>query len=399
MDTNQRSGESVRLGPAEFALALAVGAFVYALSCALVWPEPEPMGFGLEWQLMSTDPAALHGRFPHRILASLLAFLTGMGGERFVLFVRALHVVMLGCVFLYARRLGTTRLDGVLIALAVAVTAAVQIYKQHWVGYCDPLGFSLFLLMATFVRHRAAFWLLFLASLATHELSVFLLPWLWFLRRREDAAWRRDLAWLAAVMVAYGAFYLTVRAVAQPQFAADFFLEHPLFPWGALATWSMTLTHWLVGYGPLLAVLAWHQHTPAHGRERWQLWLVVLAVAVILSIAFDWSRHANLIVLPFVLASARFLAAGHRRAYVLLLAATVAALTFWQPWQRGVPAPAFPLVDGLWSFGFPPTDLFRVVTEWLPAVWPILAVICALLAAVWLLGWSLARAWCRAPAT
>ncbi|MBL8729489.1 MAG: hypothetical protein JNM25_13735 [Planctomycetes bacterium] len=389
----------MRSALAEVVLALCVAAVVYALSCALVWPEPAPKGFGLEWQQMSTDPAALHGRFPHRILASLLAYLTGMGGERFVVFVRGLHVVMLACVFLYARRLGTARFDAALVALAVAVTAPVQMYKQHWVGYCDPLGFALFLLMAICARHRAVFWSLFLASLTTHELSVFLLPWLWFLRRREDAAWRRDLVWLVAVMVAYGAFYLAVRAVAQPQFAADFFLAHPLFPWGALAMWLMALAHWLLTFGPLVAVLAWHQHTRASGRERWQLWLVVLAVGTILSIAYDYSRHANLLVLPFVLASARFVAAGHRRAYVALVAATVAALSLWPPWQRGVPAPAHELVERLAAFGFPPRDLIRVVTEWLPAVWPILLVIYALLAAVWLSGWALARWWCRAPAT
>jgi hypothetical protein len=321
-----------------------------------------------------------------------------MGGEHFVVFVRALHVVMLACVFLYARRLGSVRLDAALIAIAVAVTGSVQMYKQLWVGYSDPLGYALFLLAAMHARHRAVFWLLFLASLLSHELAVFLLPWLWFLRRQQDHAWRGDLVWLAAVLVVYGAFYLTVRAVARPTFTADFFLDHPLFPWGSLAMWLLALAHWLLTVGPLLAVLAWHQHTRGSGRERWQLWLVVLGIVVILSIAFDYSRHANLIVLPFVFASARFLAAGHRRAYVLLLGATVAVLTFWPPWQQGVPVEARVLVGRLASFGFPPQDLFRVITEWLPAVWPILLVIYVLLAAVWLFGWLLARRWCRAPA-
>lgn len=386
-----------RIGLAEVVLALGVAAIAYGLSCALVWPDPATKGFGEEWQLMSTAPFELYGRFPHRILASLLAWATGMGGERYLYFARGLQVAMLACVFLYARWLGGRRIDGLLIACAVAMTAPVQMYKQHWVGYSDPLGYSLLLVMAMCANRRAVFWPLFLACLLTHELAVFLVPWLWFLRRQQDGEWRRDLAWLAGVLAAYLAFYLTVRAIAKPVFAADFFLQNPLFPWGALACWMLALTHWLLAYGPVLAVIAWHQHSARFGRERWQLWVVLFGILVILAIAFDWMRHANLILLPFVLASVRFLAAGCRLVYAGLIAVSAGLLLWLPPWSGSAP----PTSD-IWApmmqqvILHEPTDFFRVITHWLPAVWPTLSILFGLLALVWLLGFVLARTWCRA---
>jgi hypothetical protein len=396
MSRQPGAGESTRLGFAEVLLALAVGALAYGVSCALVWPDPINKGFGEQFQAMSSAPFALYGQFPHRILAPLLGWCCGMGGDRYVLFVRGLHVVLLACTVLYARRLGANRYDAGLVAVAVAVTAPVQMYKQHWVGYSDPLGYSLFLVAAICVRQRAVFWLLFLANLLTHELAVFVLPWLWFLRRQVAPGWRRDVPWLGGVLTVYGVFYLVVRAIARPTYAADFFLDNPLLPWGALACWMMALTHWLLAYGPVLAVLAWHQHTRAHGRERWQLWLVLASVAVILAIAFDWMRHANLILLPFVLASVRFLAAGHRLVYAGLVVASAGLLLWVPPWSGSAP-PTSDLWGPMFELVLLPKDFSRVLTAWIPAVWPILAVIYALLAAVWLLGWALARRWRGAP--
>lgn len=399
MDTKTPSGDATRLGLAEVVLALAVGALVYGLSCALVWPDPVTKGFGEQWQMMSTTPFALQGQFPHRLLAPVLGWACGMGGDRYVYFVRGLHVVLLACVFLYARWLGSRRIDGLLIAIAIGVTAPVQMYKQHWVGYCDPLSYSLFLIAAMCARHPVVFWPLFLANLLTHELAVFLVPWLWFLRRQEDGAWRRDVVWLGGVLTAYVAFYLTVRAIAKPTYVADFFFENPLFPWGALGCWMLTLTHWLLAYGPVLAVLAWHQHSRRFGRERLQLWLVLAGIAVILAIAFDWMRHANLILMPFVLASSRFLAAGYRLVYGALIVASAGLLLWVPPWSGSAPPTSDLWGPMLQLVILPkPTEFFRVITEWIPAVWPILAVIYALLALVWLLGFALARWWCRAPA-
>jgi hypothetical protein len=381
------------------ALAFVVGLCAYLVSCQLCWPGPENKGFGGQWQLISEAPFALKSQFPHRILAPLIAWCIGMGGEHYVWFVRGLHVVMLACVFVYVRWLGGSRPAGALVALAVAATAPVQMYKWHWVGYSDPLSYSLFFASAMCVRRPAVFWPLFLANMLTHELALFMLPWLWFLRRGADHRWRLDVAWVAGVVAAYLAFYFAVKAIAEPEYSYTYFLQKdPLWPWGSIAIWLFAGTHWVFAFGPLLAVVAWHWHTRSYGRERWQLWIVVGAVVAILTFAFDWMRHANLIVLPFVLASARLLQAGHRATYCVLLAATAALVWFNPPWDAGGEP-----VRTLWNrvlelvVAAEPKDLSRVVTHWLPAVWPTLLWIYALLAGIWLTGYALARAWRRAP--
>ncbi|MBL9076206.1 MAG: hypothetical protein JNL08_01800 [Planctomycetes bacterium] len=401
MSAPPNAGSNTRVGWREIAFALVVGAIAYAVSCALVWPDPATKGFGAQFQLMSTAPFDLLGQFPHRILVSLLAWVCGLGGpvpgsgepERFLYFMRGLYVVLLACVCLYARWLGARHRDGLLIALAVAVTAPVQMYKQHWVGLCDPLAYALALVAAMCVRNRRVFWLLFLANLLTHELAIFLAPWFWFLRRQVDDRWRGDLVWFAAVVAAYGAFYLLVRSIAQPTYAVDFFLANPLFPWGALGCWMMALTHLLLAYGPVLAVLGWHWHSRQYGRERWQLWLVVAGIGMILAIAFDFMRHANLVLLPFVLASVRFLTAGHRLLYAGLVVASAGLLLWVPPWSGHAP-PTYELWGAIDEHVIAARDFSRVVTHWIPAVWPTLAVIYALLAAVWLLGFAIAR-WTR----
>ena len=374
-------------------MAFLVAGFAYFVSCLFVWPAEANKGFGEEWQAMSADPFSWTGRFPHRIFAPLLAWVMGMGGPDYYRFVRALHVLMLACVFLWARRLGGKRIDCGLIVLAVALTAAVQQYKVQWVGYSDPLAYSLFFIAAMCARHTIVFWLLFLANLLTHELAFFLLPWLWFLRRQEGASQRADMTCIAVVGTYYAVFYFWVKAVANPVFSYQYFLvDDPLLPWGPIAVWCLMLTHWLLAFGPVLAVIAWHQHTQSYGRERWQFWIVVGGMLAILAIAFDWMRHANLIVLPFVLASARFLKAGGRIVYAALLAASALFLWLHPPWVDGSEPTPY-----LWRKIFDlvlapqPKDFSRVITDWLPAVWPTLLWVYALLAGVWLIGFAIAR--------
>jgi hypothetical protein len=347
---------------------------------------------------MSEAPFELRGQLPHRILAPLLAWLCGCGGDSYVAFVRGLTVVMLATVFYLCRRHQSAIVDALLITLAIAVTAPVQKYKLHWVGYSDPLCYTLFLLAMLAARRPVLFWSLFFANLLNHELAVFLLPWLWYLRRRQDQRWRLDLLAAGSALALYAVFYLLVKAHAEQQlFNADYFLQHPLFPGGTVAVWALALVHWLVAYGPILIVLAWHQHTRGEGHDPWHLWLVLLGIMVIFCIAFDWPRHTNLILMPLVLASIRFLAAGttHRVIYAVLVFSCVALFEVASPW----PPTARPTHDivalalrpdiGLVievedGYGFGSLD--AALFQWLPAAWPILWPLLAVLAGIWAFG-------------
>ncbi len=390
-------------------LATAVGVLTYVVSCALVAPGPTALSFGSQWQLMSDAPYELRGQFPQRLLGPWLAHSLGLGGERFVLFTRALATLMLATICFFCRRRGATVVDAGLVALAVALTAPVQMYKQTWTGYVDPLCYTLFFAMWLAAARPVLFWALFLANLLNHELAAFLLPWAWFVRREAKGSWRVDAVAAALVLAAYGGFYLWVRAAApQQKYDADYFFANPMFPGGTVVIVVLALTHLAVAFGPVLAVLAWHQHARGVGRERWHLWLVLGGVLAIFCIAWDWSRHANLIVLPLVLATVRFLAAGHRTWFVGLVAVGVGLMLVIPPWAVGawptrvLADPGRLLRTGA-ATGHPVTgepmggDLRDVVTVWLPEVAPYAVSILAILAAIWVAGALFAR-WRPAPA-
>jgi len=257
-------------------------------------------------------------------------------------------------------------------------------------------------------RSPYVFWSLFLVNLMNHELAGFLLPWLWFLRRQQDGRWRTDLVCIGVAGVIYASFYMWVKVTAAPMFNVDYFLKHPLFPGGTFVVWSLAAVHWTCAFGPMLAVLAWQQHSPSLGAGRWHFWLVLLGILVIFCIAFDWARHSNLIVLPLVVASAHFLAGGARRRLLYVGLLMLSVFLFWlvPPWSSSAwPTSLFAndvlLLDskvvvpgpgpGL-DIGFGP--LSAAVGNWLPAIWLPLTLILSVLFVIWLAGALLARWQC-----
>lgn len=388
----------------DLALAAVAGALAYALSCLIVWPGSVAIGFGADWQAMSERPFALVGQFPQRLLTPLLSWSCGCrGAPDFLLFVRGTTIAMLATIWLFARRHGASRLDATLIAAAVAVISPVQMYKLHWVGYCDATTYTLLFAMALAAKRAAWFWSLFFACLLNHELAAFLLPWAWFARREVGADRRADLCGAGLALAAYAAFYLWVRAAAPSQvYNADYFARNPLFPGGTFVVLVVAIVHWVVAFGPVLAVLGWFHHAPATRGERAHLWWFVLGIAGVFCIAWDWARHTNLLVFPLVLASVRFLAEGHRLAFVGCSGLGVGLMLLWSPWPSvSWPTQVFTNPDFLLATGVVVPNpngveigfgtLQSALTKWLPAVWPTLWPILAILAAMWTAGFWLAR--------
>ena len=391
----------------DLVVAAVIGGAAYALSCLLVQATDAPHGFGNDWQAMSAAPLELRGLLPHRLLSPMLAWLCGCGGEGWVPFTRGLAVLLLMTVALFARRRGAELVDAALVTVAIAVTAATQLYKEHWVGYVDPLSYTLFFWALLVARHPAPFWALWFCNLLNHEMAAFALPWLWFVRRRAGGKWQHDLIGAGLALGTYAAFYLWVQANAPKQlFDAEYFASHPLFPGGTFVVWCLALLHLVVAYGPVLAVLAWQQHRRAQDGERWHLWLVALASATIFCIAWDWARHSNVVVLPLVLASLAFLRAGHRLMYAGLIALGVGLMMWVRPWSAdawptsaiannpllvgsGVAVVHKPRFDGDFNVTFGPLSV--ALQNWLPVAWQVLAVAYAIGAVIWLAGALFAR--------
>jgi hypothetical protein len=390
--------------------ALVAAGLCYGLSCLIVAPgvlDPANHTFGTQWQWMSAAPFDLIGQFPHRFFGPLLAHCLGFGGDHWVLFVRGLAVLLLATVFFFARRRGAKPGDALLVTLALAVTAPIQIYKQHWVGYVDPLCCLLFFWMWLAARRPVLFWGLFLANLLTHELAAFLLPWAWFVRREANGSVRADVIGAGLALGLYGAFYLWVKAAApQQRYHASYFFDNPMFPGGTVVIITLAIVHLVVAFGPILAVLAWHQHVRPRDRERMHLWLVGGGILAIFCIAWDWSRHSNLIALPLAVASLRFLADGHRLVYAGIVALGVGLMAWIPPWSSSA-WPTSAMAHVLFETGAavqnPATTqpmggtLSDVFTKWVPAVAPVLVPILAILAAIWFAGAWFARR--QPPAT
>ncbi|MBL8755064.1 MAG: hypothetical protein JNK15_17300 [Planctomycetes bacterium] len=387
-------------------LAVVVGALAYALSCFVIGPGDEAKGFGVDWLSLSRDPALLQCRFPHRMLAPVLAWSLGLGGANYLLFVRGLAVLLLATVFFFGRRRGLAVVDAALVAVAIALTAPIQLYKDHWVGYPDPICYSLFLANLLVAKRPVLFWGVWFVNLTNHELAAFLLPWLWFVRREAGGRVLHDVVGAGAGLAVYAAYYFAIKAKAQQLFSYEYFANHPLFPGGTVVVLALALVHLVVAWGPVLAVLAWHQHTRAHGRERLHLWLVALGIGVIFCIAFDWARHSNLILVPFVLASVRFLQSGHRIAYGVLVAVGAGLMLWIPPWapsawptdamaninllvETGMVNPLPPRFEGDLNVHF--GSVSTALGVWVPRVAALLGPIVAMAVAIWGVGFWLAR--------
>lgn len=393
-------------------VAVVVGVAAYFFSCVLVPSDAVAKGFGVQWELVSADPFAFPGELPQRFLAPLLSWLVGFrGAPDWVLFTRGLSILFLATVFFFCRRRGSAWIDASLITVAVALISPVQIYKQNWVGYSDDLTYAICFGMLLAARRSGVFWSLYFLALLNHEASAFLLPWAWFVRRAEDARWRADAIGASLAIALYAAFYLYVKAVAPNQlFSSDYFAKHPLFPGGAFVAWCLVVTHWTLAFGPVLAVLGWHQFAKPRDPERKQLWWLLLGIGVIYCIAYDWSRHSNLVVIPLVIASIAFLRSGQRVVFVALVAVGAVLMQIWSPWPVGS-WPTSELIDREPNFlanvgvivpvttpdnrlaiGFGP--LSAALGNWLPRVWPALTCFVAGLAAILAAGAWFAR---RAP--
>lgn len=321
--------------PATVLLALSVGTALHLASCLLLPPAPAAFSYGLDYQALSADPFALAGKLPQRILGPLLAWLCGLGGDRYPRFMVVCGSLLLATVFWFCRQRGSTRIDAGLIAAAVAASGANQTYK-YVVGFPDQLSFALLFLALANVRRPAAFWACNLASLLNHEMLLFFLPWLcWERRRQQPSHLRGDVIGLAIVGSLYAAFRWYVAAHApQQQLNSAWYTGQSLFPWGTVWLWLMTTVYWVTDFGPLLLVLAWGVLAARpRGENRALLTFLGGLLAIYAAVfVYDFFRFGSALCVPLVLASLRFLDGRRRRqVYAGAIAAALGWFWWWHP--------------------------------------------------------------------
>lgn len=317
----------------ELGLAIGFGLFAYVFAFVVTPQVMKPNNFGEFWQMMSVDPFGLRGDFPHRMLGPLLAHYLGMGGQLWVPFTMLTSAVFLCIVFRTARWRGAEVTDAALVTFAVALTGAVQGYKTDMIGYVDNLGYSLTLLIWMSARRGWLFWPLILVNLVNHEMVAFFLPWFLFLRRQVRAPIRADVVGFVFALGLYVVFRKVVGAHAAAwAYDGHYFLEHCFLPFSFLYLWALAAVYQLHLFGPMLAIVVWHLLRPRPVHERAHAVLVIGGFLTVFFLAYDVQRHSNMMFIPLLIASVRFLGTRRSRyAYAALLAATVAISSHY-PW-------------------------------------------------------------------
>ena len=359
-------------------VAAAVGAAAFGLSC-LMQPAPAATwAMGVEYELMSADPLGCVGRFPHRIVGPGLAHVVGLGGPRYAIFGHAMVAVFLACVFVVAVRQRCTMLGAALLTGVVAATGAVEVFKSH-VGYTEPISFSL-LLVSTLVLHRPGwFWALQLIGLANHEETVFLWPWLLWLKRREAGLGRADVTFGALAVGAYLVLRWWSHRAAQHVLSFEYYWADQQLP-AIAGLWVMLAVSIVVYMGVLPVLWAWHAWSDGFWRAGIGICLQVAAIFVMAMLATDVWRFATFLVLALVPAGIRLLQQPRGAVVLAALGVATGVAVVQQRETVAIVVQAMMRYDPeFWS---------RVVTHFVPEAWPMfagygLAIVVMVLAGRW----------------
>lgn len=281
-------------------LALVAAALAFAISCSVLPAKFEVWGYGEAYASMAADPFAGTSPFPHRILGPWLAFVLGLGGDRYWIFHYATVLLFLAFAFGTAVAKGCAWPGSFLLTTIVAVTGAVEVFKGY-VGYTEPLSFALLLASVHLTRRPTCFWSLQFMSLLNHENIVFLWPWLMVQKARDNGGLHRA-DWLGAAGALGG--YVLARQVLihNPQaLSVSFYLQDQKFSF-IVGAWIMAVVSIVVYFGALPALLAWHAW---HSGWRWagkSISLVILAFFGMAFFANDLQRFVGFLAVPVVFA-------------------------------------------------------------------------------------------------
>jgi len=341
-------------------LAVAVGSLAFAFSCLFYAPEGTPWNLGLAYQGMSTDPLGARGPFPHRVLAPLLAYLLGLGGERYWLFHHATVIGFLAVVFGAAILRGCSVLGGVVLALTISVTGAVELYKGH-VGYPEPITFSLMITSVLVARRTGWFWLVQFLGLLTHDSLLFFWPWMLYVRANANGRLRRvDLIAVGVVLAAYALARWFLMGSRAGTYSLAFYLSDQTTSY-ALGMWALDVLALLVNFGVLPVLLAWHAWFDGWRRAGVTSCLIVLAIFGMSFVAADLMRFTCYLVVPLVFAGIR-LVQQPRGVLVLAGLAVLAKLTMFA--QHGPAALVFETMGK-----HLPDPVSAVVPKVVPELW------------------------------
>jgi hypothetical protein len=196
--------------------SLVLAVLLMLTAMLYVRPAVNTSYHGIFYAQLAAHPFQAANPNAYRLLTPLIAYLTGLRGERIIILNLLVALALLAIVYYHARR------ERYAPSLALAVTMMLAftmptLFTIYYGGYTDSTSYLLILLMLIFGRRPFLFWLLFLLGLLNRESVVFLLPffalWHWHSLNSPRIFLRSMLIGPAATV----ALYLLFRAIINSQ--------------------------------------------------------------------------------------------------------------------------------------------------------------------------------------
>jgi len=302
-------------------LAALAAAIVYGASCLLDAPDAVPWGMGVEYAAMSEDPLGRVGDHPYRVLGPLLAWLLGLGGDRYWLFSHGCVVLVLSLVFVVALRDTRSPLRAFAVTSLWCATLANQLFKGS-VGYAEPLTFALMLVSLLCAGRTWWFWLIQLLALLNHEAIVFVWPWLLLEKRERAQVGAPDLVGAVVALGLYGAarWWFTHDSGASLQ-SVEWYWNSQTISLETIGMWALIVPYTLVAFGAQAAVVGWQWGEEGFRRGVLPSLVMLGAICAMLLLAVDLQRFICFLAFPITVGAIRIANTRHGPWVLLALAA------------------------------------------------------------------------------
>jgi len=279
--------------------ALIIATLLLLLGALYVRPAVEPVSHGVYYAELSKAPFDPNGNpEAYRILTPLIAYLTGLRGNRILILNLILTWALLAIIYRHYRTHERSAFPSLMRAAMLAFSMPT-LFTIHINGYTDAASFLLlFLLFVNGERALLSGALLLLAML-NHESVLFLAPFLLLLQAKAGVPLRRSLPILIVSLALYGVIRLMLSLQVVVEYSIGYYLQPLLrdpFYWIKKASQAYYLgfctafkLFWLI---PLAAViLLWQE------RRYRDMLLIVSPIVLSMGQAFlaiDTSRMLSM---------------------------------------------------------------------------------------------------------
>ncbi|MBD0326033.1 MAG: hypothetical protein ICV68_06370 [Pyrinomonadaceae bacterium] len=199
-----------------FGASLLLAVLLMIVAMLYVRPAFVPSYHGIYYAQLAAHPFQAANPNAYRLLTPLIAYLTGLRGDKIIILNLLVALALLAVVYYHSRRASYAPSLALAVAAMLAFTMPT-LFTIYYGGYTDSTTYLLILLMLTCAKRPVLFWLLFLLALLNRESVIFLLPffalWHWYRLNSQKIFLRSILIGPAATV----ALYLLFRALINSQ--------------------------------------------------------------------------------------------------------------------------------------------------------------------------------------